>query len=257
MSYRILSDASLNRDGAGRQSMEYRIRASNIYNEEAAAPGGGVRLTPFRAFLGEENINTDGYDADDEEDEEHEDDEYDEYEELDVAVEMANSVLDTALEEVREWLRQRPPVGPTNLDSDARTFSALDFDDLTTDTESTTSEYEFEDTLDDAVLLESDPDFSSTSSSPSNLDSEDRRDLCTRFLSRLPVANRSVDGAYEDCFCGEAYGSLCHAPLVLPCHHVFGRKCLREWIKSGNQNSNTCPMCRRELFERPARVQDF
>jgi hypothetical protein len=35
------------------------------------------------------------------------------------------------------------------------------------------------------------------------------------------------------------------------CSHIFGDKCLRKWSKSGNEQANTCPLCREELFEKP------
>lgn len=33
------------------------------------------------------------------------------------------------------------------------------------------------------------------------------------------------------------------------CNHIFGQTCLDAWIGSGCSNSNTCPMCRTELFK--------
>lgn len=32
----------------------------------------------------------------------------------------------------------------------------------------------------------------------------------------------------------------CHSPVEMPCGHVFGLSCIKEWLTS----SNTCPMCR-------------
>lgn len=31
-----------------------------------------------------------------------------------------------------------------------------------------------------------------------------------------------------------------HVPVLMPCEHVFGRSCLREWLKT----NNSCPLCR-------------
>ncbi|GMF00115.1 unnamed protein product [[Candida] boidinii] len=31
-----------------------------------------------------------------------------------------------------------------------------------------------------------------------------------------------------------------HVPVLMPCGHVFGRSCLREWLKT----NNSCPLCR-------------
>jgi hypothetical protein len=37
-----------------------------------------------------------------------------------------------------------------------------------------------------------------------------------------------------------------HAPLQIKiCGHVFGEPCLREWL----DRANTCPICRKRLFE--------
>ncbi|KAM0799606.1 hypothetical protein BDR22DRAFT_963704 [Usnea florida] len=39
-------------------------------------------------------------------------------------------------------------------------------------------------------------------------------------------------------------------PTVLPCQHIFGRKCISQWIiPSQGRPKNTCPMCRSELFD--------
>ncbi|KAF2801227.1 hypothetical protein K505DRAFT_355081 [Melanomma pulvis-pyrius CBS 109.77] len=41
-----------------------------------------------------------------------------------------------------------------------------------------------------------------------------------------------------------------HMPVKLRfCGHVFGDHCIVEWFESTNKNSNTCPLCREELFE--------
>lgn len=39
-----------------------------------------------------------------------------------------------------------------------------------------------------------------------------------------------------------------HAPLQLPCHHVFGRSCLAQWLKT----STSCPLCRLAVAVPPA-----
>jgi len=42
-----------------------------------------------------------------------------------------------------------------------------------------------------------------------------------------------------------------HQPACIKtpnCQHTFGRECLNQWIESGEENSNKCPLCREELF---------
>lgn len=34
-----------------------------------------------------------------------------------------------------------------------------------------------------------------------------------------------------------------HVPVQLPCHHVFGRSCLKEWFNNGTN----CPLCRQKV----------
>ncbi|SCV00100.1 LAME_0G07514g1_1 [Lachancea meyersii CBS 8951] len=36
-----------------------------------------------------------------------------------------------------------------------------------------------------------------------------------------------------------------HSPVQLPCGHIFGRECIREWT----QEHNTCPVCRRPIVD--------
>ncbi|CAO2653360.1 Nn.00g027710.m01.CDS01 [Neocucurbitaria sp. VM-36] len=54
----------------------------------------------------------------------------------------------------------------------------------------------------------------------------------------------------HDCtICDEPF-SATHAPVILPtCKHVFGSKCLRMWVLSGNRGHNRCPVCRDVLFD--------
>ncbi|KAJ4292050.1 hypothetical protein N0V90_009949 [Kalmusia sp. IMI 367209] len=43
-----------------------------------------------------------------------------------------------------------------------------------------------------------------------------------------------------------------HAPVRLDaCRHIFGKRCIVNWINSTEQdNHNRCPVCRKKLFER-------
>jgi hypothetical protein len=43
----------------------------------------------------------------------------------------------------------------------------------------------------------------------------------------------------------EYTGTYDHIPIELPCHHIFGQSCLREWLK----DHITCPLCRKPVIE--------
>lgn len=42
-------------------------------------------------------------------------------------------------------------------------------------------------------------------------------------------------------------GEFVHAPVQLPCKHVFGKSCLFEWLK----NHTSCPLCRQSCSDEP------
>lgn len=53
--------------------------------------------------------------------------------------------------------------------------------------------------------------------------------------------------------CHEAFGGD-HVPVQIPsCDHHFGMECLRTWFSS-NLRPNTCSMCRKILFKKPAEL---
>jgi hypothetical protein len=58
----------------------------------------------------------------------------------------------------------------------------------------------------------------------------------------------------EDCaICHEAFSST-HQPARITnskCTHIFGARCIRKWSNSNNEQANTCPLCREELFKKP------
>ncbi|KAK9461460.1 uncharacterized protein V1516DRAFT_676015 [Lipomyces oligophaga] len=44
-----------------------------------------------------------------------------------------------------------------------------------------------------------------------------------------------------------------HVPLQMPCGHIFGKTCLKEWLSS----STTCPLCRTAIEAEPQAAQQF
>ncbi|KAF2008946.1 hypothetical protein BU24DRAFT_359074 [Aaosphaeria arxii CBS 175.79] len=40
-----------------------------------------------------------------------------------------------------------------------------------------------------------------------------------------------------------------HAPVALQCAHIFGHGCFTDWLRNGDGNTNSCPLCRAQLFE--------
>lgn len=73
-----------------------------------------------------------------------------------------------------------------------------------------------------------------------------------RFVDELP--DISLNDLPNDCpscnICMEPFDSTeePESPVKLPCGHVMGRNCIVKWLAS----SNSCPLCRRVLFEREA-----
>ena len=57
----------------------------------------------------------------------------------------------------------------------------------------------------------------------------------------------------ETCFiCLEPFDAA-HPPTRLnamsdPCKHIFGAPCLREWVMTASENSDSCPVCRTKMF---------
>jgi hypothetical protein len=47
--------------------------------------------------------------------------------------------------------------------------------------------------------------------------------------------------------CKELYGGEDHKPVVMLCSHVFGQRCIVDWL----EQSHTCPMCRSKLYGLP------
>ncbi|GMF07676.1 unnamed protein product [Ambrosiozyma monospora] len=45
---------------------------------------------------------------------------------------------------------------------------------------------------------------------------------------------------------------ILHIPVVMPCGHIFGRSCLREWLKT----HSSCPLCRNKITSSGSRNND-
>lgn len=70
----------------------------------------------------------------------------------------------------------------------------------------------------------------------------------TRFLSRLPDVDLNDFPNDTICnICMEPFGGTedSESPVQLPCRHLVGRKCISRWLET----KNSCPFCRRVLFE--------
>ena len=70
----------------------------------------------------------------------------------------------------------------------------------------------------------------------------------TRFVKQLP--DLSLDDVPNEISCNicmESFGSTENPepPVRLPCGHVMGRNCISQWLTT----SNSCPLCRRVLFQ--------
>ncbi|CAD6588189.1 MAG: hypothetical protein ASARMPRED_003426 [Alectoria sarmentosa] len=73
-------------------------------------------------------------------------------------------------------------------------------------------------------------------------------ELADISLSDIPKDSRSCN------ICMDPYGSTENPenPVRLPCGHVIGRSCIARWLTT----SNSCPLCRRVLFERHVSVSN-
>ena len=66
----------------------------------------------------------------------------------------------------------------------------------------------------------------------------------------FPLESSDLPKDHEECgICQETYlsGTNVETPAQLPCGHIFGMHCLRNWLNSSLRPS--CPMCRADLFD--------
>ena len=76
----------------------------------------------------------------------------------------------------------------------------------------------------------------------------------SEFVAALPIIALGGLPQHEhdqECpLCKTAYSSdgTSEDPVILPCHHIFGKYCLSAWLTG---KKNTCPLCRAILFELP------
>ncbi len=45
-------------------------------------------------------------------------------------------------------------------------------------------------------------------------------------------------------------------PVLTPCGHCFHKKCIVDWLKSANDNADTCPQCRKALTEQELKTDE-
>lgn len=69
-----------------------------------------------------------------------------------------------------------------------------------------------------------------------------------RKLDSKPSEPRPVDPPTDDStkvYLVDCDPSEEHTPIKLPCNHIFGKRCLQEWLK----DHTTCPLCRKSLAD--------
>lgn len=47
--------------------------------------------------------------------------------------------------------------------------------------------------------------------------------------------------------CSDTF-SADHQPVALACNHIFGHRCIKKWLHHGRGNTNSCPICRHEIY---------
>ena len=84
--------------------------------------------------------------------------------------------------------------------------------------------------------------------------------MAEAFLNQLPCVGRGILGEEDQrcSICMEDYGTtqsatgIIERAVKLPCNHIMGSECISIWVSSptkGGSGNNTCPICRRVLFQ--------
>ncbi|KAF2683680.1 hypothetical protein K458DRAFT_452324 [Lentithecium fluviatile CBS 122367] len=60
--------------------------------------------------------------------------------------------------------------------------------------------------------------------------------------------NRKLKPTESCIVCTEPFDGK-HIPVALPCCHIFGHECIKNWLRNGRGNTKSCPFCRRAIFE--------
>lgn len=84
--------------------------------------------------------------------------------------------------------------------------------------------------------------------------------MAEAFLNQLPRVGRGILGKEDQrcSICMEDYGTtqsatgIIERAVQLPCNHIMGSECISIWVfppTKGGSGNNTCPICRRVLFQ--------
>ncbi len=117
---------------------------------------------------------------------------------------------------------------------------------------------EEDEVLEIQMEIEAGEALDSDASDASSETSADRPQVLTgaAFVAALPTVPRASLGDDEaDHQCVVCRLPYQEDPVVTECRHHFERGCLQRWLSEDGANQNSCPVCRRELFQqvRPQR----
>jgi hypothetical protein len=86
------------------------------------------------------------------------------------------------------------------------------------------------------------------------------------FLS-LPALSRTLNTAMENfintlqpvescLICFDPWSAE-HQPVTLPCKHIFGHGCIKEWLRKGRGANSACPNCRHAMYDKKSSKSSF
>lgn len=81
-----------------------------------------------------------------------------------------------------------------------------------------------------------------------------RLETAARFEDKGTTTSTSLDDRSDRahcCICLELFSESHAAFEIIACGHMVGKSCLSRWLNCTSPNANTCPCCRKQLFERP------